>query len=288
MEHTAGGHGAAGNAARVALISGAASGIGLATAERLARSGWTVYAGFRPEGRSAPPREPDPHKHLHWLPLDVTDAGARRAALRDIERAHGHLDALINNAGILASGPLEEVPEGTLRRVMEVNFFGAIQLTRTFLPLMRCTGGGVILMVSSLSGLIGLPFDGAYAASKFALEGASESLRYELEPFGVKVALVEPGAYATALAASVPSANAAGSAYTQFERLRRTCASEVPDGADPGEAARIIEETLLQHAPELRVPCGAQALAVTRRLATLEGAGRRDFALAAAGLSTER
>ena len=169
---------------------------------------------------------------------------------------------------------------------MEVNFFGAIALTRTFLPLMRRAGGGVILMVSSLSGLIGLPFDGAYAASKFALEGASESLRYELEPFGVKVALVEPGAYATALA--VPHAGAAETAYDQFEQLRRSRAGEAPHGGDPGEAARIIEETLLQQTPELRVPCGAQALAVTARLRTLEGAARRDFALAAAGISTRR
>jgi len=283
MQHTANGR-AAGNAARVALISGAASGIGLATAARLVDSGWTVYAGFRPEGRSAPPRQAQPRGQLHWLPLEVTDAAARRAALREIERAHGRLDALINNAGIHAGGPLEEVPEGTLRQVMEVNFFGAIALTRTFLPLMRLAGGGVILMVSSLSGLIGLPFDGAYAASKFALEGASESLRYELEPFGVKVVLLEPGAYATALAATPPGAGATPSAYRQFEQLRHARAGQGAHGAAPAEAARIIEETLLQHAPQLRVPCGAQALSVTEQLRTLAGDARRDFALAAAGV----
>jgi NAD(P)-dependent dehydrogenase (short-subunit alcohol dehydrogenase family) len=147
---------------------------------------------------------------------------------------------------------------------------------------MRANPGGVVIMVSSLSGLIGLPFDGAYAASKFALEGASESLRYELEPQGINVALIEPGAYATALDAAgrLP---AVPSAYREYEPLARLRAAP-GGGADPAEAARIIVDTINQRAPQLRVPCGAQALAVTRKLRSLESVERRDFALAAAGV----
>ena len=227
---------------QVALVSGAASGIGLETARELCRQGWTVYAGYRPDGRSLPagvsvhvdgtPPEvlPAPRDEvaapnaasgeIHWVPLDVTDSGARAAAAATIAQTHQQLHALINCAGIKASGPLEEVPDRVLRQVMEVNFFGAMGLTRDCLPMMRRCGGGVIIMVSSLSGLIGLPFDGAYAASKFALEGATESLRYELAPLGIRVALIQPGAYATTLADINTTASADGSAYAAFERMR--------------------------------------------------------------------
>ena len=287
MQHTSEGHTGPGNATRVALVSGAASGIGRATVRALALSGWTVYAGYRPRGRSQPLQEALTGGGVHWLALDVTDAAARRAALAAIAHKHGRLDALVNNAAVLAAGPLEELPERTLRSVMEVNFFGAIDLTRTFLPLMRRNRGGVIVMVSSLSGLIGLPFDGAYAASKFALEGASESLRYELEPFGLKVALIEPGAYATTLGDATHAAPTLSSDYPQFERLRGARAAQAPSGADPAEAARIIVDTIADQAPQLRVPCGAQALAVTQQLRGLDSAARRDFALAAAGITAD-
>jgi NAD(P)-dependent dehydrogenase (short-subunit alcohol dehydrogenase family) len=271
----------------VALVSGAASGIGRATVRALALSGWTVYAGYRPQGRSQPLQQALTEGRVHWLALDVTDAAARRAALAVIAHTQGRLDALVNNAGVLVAGPLEELPERALRAVMEVNFFGAIDLTRTFLPLMRRNRGGVIVMISSLSGLIGLPFDGAYAASKFALEGASESLRYELEPFGLKVALIEAGAYATPLGDATHATPTLSSDYPQFERLRGARAAQAPSGADPAEAARIIVDTITHQAPQLRVPCGAQALAVTQQLRGLDGAARRDFALAAAGLTAD-
>lgn len=268
---------------RIALVSGAASGIGLETALSLARSGWTVYAGFRPSGRAAPEPKSQHPGLIHWLPLDVTDPASRVAAAAVVRSAHERLDALINNAGIRASGPLEEIPEATLREVMEVNFFGAVNLTRDCLPLMRRGSGAVIVMVSSLSGLIGLPFDGAYAASKFALEGASESLRYELEPFGIKVALVEPGAYATSLSDRSSSAAVEASAYGAFRQTRSRPTGDLST-PDPSEAASIIVSTITQEAPQLRVPCGAQAVSVVRRLRELDEPQRRELALRAGGL----
>jgi NAD(P)-dependent dehydrogenase (short-subunit alcohol dehydrogenase family) len=299
---------------QVALVSGAASGIGLETTRELCRRGWTVYAGYRPEGRSlpdgiSPPGSlPAPHLNpatsetaggcIHWVPLDVTDPGARASAVATIERAHQHLDALINCAGINASGPLEEVSDRVLRHVMEVNFFGSMGLTRDCLPLMRRCGGGAIVMLSSLSGLIGLPFNGAYAASKFALEGATESLRYEVAPFRIRVALIQPGAYATSLADI--NATASASTYAAFERmcLARTHSSteevgeELPSarriisgGADPHEAALTIVSTVCAATPPLRIPCGAQAEAVTAQLRTIDDEQRHEFALRAAGVS---
>ena len=307
---------------QVALVSGAASGIGLETARELCRRGWTVYAGYRPAGRSVPhdislrdggslpgsflaPRLNSAPSEaasgvVHWIPLDVTDAGARAAAVATIAQAHQHLSALINCAGINASGPLEEVPDRVLRHVMEVNFFGAVGLTRDCLPMMRRCGGGVIIMVSSLSGLIGLPFDGAYAASKFALEGATESLRYELAPLGIRVTLIQPGAYATSLADINTTASAGGSAYPAFERMglarahgsTEDVANELSPtrrimsgGADPREAALTIVSTVCAATPPLRIPCGAQAEAVTVQLRTLDDEQRHEFALRAAGVS---
>lgn len=279
---------------QVALVSGAASGIGLETARELCRRGWTVYAGYRPAGRSLPDDIAAPRLNpatsgtasgvIKWVPLDVTDSGARAAAVATIERAHEHLHALINCAGINASGPLEEVPERVLRQVMEVNFFGAMGLTRDCLPLMRGRGGGAIVMLSSLSGLIGLPFDGAYAASKFALQGATESLRNEVAPYHIRVALIQPGAYATSLVDINATASADASAYAAFERMR-LARRMVTGGADPREAALTIVNTVCAPNPPLSIPCGAQAEAVTAQLRTLDEEQRHEFALRAAGVS---
>jgi NAD(P)-dependent dehydrogenase (short-subunit alcohol dehydrogenase family) len=283
MQHLAGTRGTDGKASRVVLVTGAASGIGLATARHLARAGWTVYGGFKSGGRSAPvPDQPSAPGTINWLPLDVTSGIARAGAVNTIERAHGRLDALINNAGIHASGPLEEMPEPTLREVMEVNFFAPINLTRECLPVMRRTGGGVILMISSLSALIGLPFDGAYAASKAALEGASESLSYELESFGIRVALLEPGAYATALTSREQPATKP-SLYPAFERTRGARGGS--GGGDPEEVAALILATLTAAAAPVRIPCGAQAAAVVERLRTLDDVQRRAFAMQVSGMT---
>ncbi len=288
---------------RVVLVSGAASGFGLVTVRELVSAGWTVYAGFRPNGRTAP--EPSRGNAIHWLPLDVTDSAARSAAVATIEREQGRLDALVNSAGVNASGPLEEVPDSVLRQVMEVNFFGSIGLTRDCLPLMRTTGGGTVVMLSSLSALIGLPFNGAYAASKYALEGATESLRYEVEAFGIRVTLIQPGAYATSLADVNASASAGPSCYEAYQKLRAARAGvdrgggvegarisvssgggARGPGGDPLEVARKIVDTLSLESPGLRVPCGAQAERVIAELRTHDSAQRREFALRVAGIPT--
>ena len=289
MQHTSEGHTGPGNATRVALVSGAASGIGRATVRALALAGWTVYAGYRPQGRSQPLQEASTQGRVHWLALDVTDGAARRAALAVIAHTQGRLDALVNNAGMLAAGPLEELPERTLRSVMEVNFFGAIDLTRTFLPLMRRNRGGVIVMVSSLSGLIGLPFDGAYAASKFALEGASESLRVRtraLRPQGGTHRARRLRHRARRCARTQP--RRPSSDYPQFERLRGAARGAAPPPAPtpPRPHGSSWTRSLTRHR-SCACPAAPRRSPSPQRLRALDGAARRDFALAAAGITAD-
>lgn len=178
---------------QVICISGCSSGIGRALAEGLAAQGATVFAGVRD-------LKPAPQiSGVQPLPLDVTRPEQIRAALALIERQAGRLDVLINNAGINAIGPWEIVPAEVITRIFAVNFFGAVELTRAALPLMRRQHGGTILMISSLSAHVALPMGGAYAASKFALDAFAESLSYEVRRWNINVMSVSPGGYATGL-----------------------------------------------------------------------------------------
>lgn len=259
---------------RVVLVTGAARGIGLAVARAFARRGAVVYAGTRarpPDGAAADPA-------LEWLELDVTDAVARAAAIERIERAHGRLDVLVNSAGTLRLGAVEDLPEAVWREVMEVNFFAPLLLTQRVLPLMRRRGGGTVIMLSSLSGLVGLPTESAYAASKFALEGAAEALRHEVAPFGIKVAVIEPGAVATEFTERAIENAVTDSVYADLVQLRQgSRSSDDAAGMTPEEVAQIVVQTVDAGVPWLRVPAGAQAEAVVGRLACLDAAGRTEL-----------
>lgn len=182
---------------RVVLITGCRSGFGLLTAAAAARAGWTVYAGLRSLDHGADLAAATAGLDVRPLVLDVTSAEQRDEALRRIVAEAGGLDALVNNAGRALGGFLELVEEDELRAVMETNLFGAWALTRAALPHLRARAPSTVVMVSSASGRMAIPGLGAYAASKFALEGLSEAWRHELRPLGVRVVLIEPGAYRT-------------------------------------------------------------------------------------------
>ncbi len=185
----------AGNVTRVVWITGASSGLGLHTAQALAQSGFTVIAGARSfgQGKSVP--------GCACLPLDVTDAGSIGAFVREAEKTGGSPDALVNCAGMLVLGACESYALSELRQVMETNFFGQAAMISAVLPLMRANGHGRIVNFSSINGLLGIPFEGAYTASKHAVEGYSECLALEVKPFGVEVMLVEPGDHRSGSAA---------------------------------------------------------------------------------------
>ncbi len=191
----------------VVLITGCSSGFGLEAALAFARNGDTVVATLRDPARggslASAARAED--LELHTTRLDVTEPETFAPAVQQIVAAHGSLDVLVNNAGINRIGAFEDTSEATLREVMETNLFGPLLLARAVLPVMREQGSGSIVNVSSLSGIAGLPGDVSYSASKFALEGAVEALRHEVDRWGIRVALVEAGLHATRIFADALS-----------------------------------------------------------------------------------
>ncbi len=180
----------------VALITGASTGIGRATALRLAGSGWTVLAGVRDVAAGERLAQEAPAGGLLPLSLDVTDVSQIAAAGARAAEQAGGLDALVNNAGIGIGGPLELISPEDLRRQFEVNVFGQVAVTQAMLPALRRAGGRIVF-VSSIGGRVAMAFTAPYAASKHAIEALGDALRVELRSSGVRVALVEPGSVAT-------------------------------------------------------------------------------------------
>jgi NAD(P)-dependent dehydrogenase (short-subunit alcohol dehydrogenase family) len=186
---------------RSVLITGASSGFGLLTSITLAKRGWRVLATMRDLNRreklEAAARDAGVLERIECLALDVTDAG-QIAAIADLVAQSGEpLHALINNAGFAVPGFADEVTEAELRDQFDTNFFGTVAVTRALLPQMRRQGFGHVVMVTSISGRVGYPGVSSYAASKFALEGWTETLRYEMAALGIQVVLVEPGSFET-------------------------------------------------------------------------------------------
>jgi NAD(P)-dependent dehydrogenase (short-subunit alcohol dehydrogenase family) len=241
---------------RAALVTGASTGIGEACARRLARNGWRVYAGVRREGDA-----PDGTEEVL---LDVTDAGQISAAAAAIPELHG----LVNNAGIALAAPLEFIPVDELRRQLEVNVIGQVAVTQAFLPKLRATRGNVVF-VGSIAGRSALPFLGAYAASKHALEAIADSLRLELGPFGIGVSIVEPGTIATPIwtkSAAVADQlrermpEQLGELYGErIAAFRRIAAKRGEKGASAEDVAHAVEEALDDARPRTRGLVGRDA-----------------------------
>lgn len=179
---------------RTVLITGASTGIGRATAERFHREGWNVAATMRsPQDGTELSQLPN----VHVTRLDVTDQETITTAVAEVSERFGSIDALINNAGFGAYGPLEITSTETIRRQFDTNVIGLLEVTQAVIPLMRNQGDGVIVNISSVGGRMAFPFGSLYHGSKFAVEGISEALVYELLPVGIRVKVVEPGAVAT-------------------------------------------------------------------------------------------
>ncbi|MDP4207658.1 MAG: SDR family oxidoreductase [Bacteroidota bacterium] len=174
---------------KVVLITGISSGFGKQTAEYLAHKGYKVYGTSR--------RKIDHDPLISLLTMEVTDVVSVQKAVDEILQKEGHLDVLINNAGMGISGAIEEVSEDEAKLQMDTNFYGALHTIQAVLPVMRKHGSGTIINTSSIGGLMGLPFQGFYSASKFAIEGLSEALRMELKEFNIDVVLVNPGDFQT-------------------------------------------------------------------------------------------
>jgi NAD(P)-dependent dehydrogenase (short-subunit alcohol dehydrogenase family) len=245
---------------RAVLVTGCSSGIGRATAERLARSGWTVYASARRLDSIAELGAAG----CRLLELDVTDEGSRQAAVEAVEAAEGAVGALVNNAGYSLSGALETVPLDEARRQLETNVLGLVRLSQLVLPGMRAQGWGRIVNLSSMGGRLTFPGGGWYHASKHAVEALSDALRFEVEGFGVDVVVIEPGLIRTGFADAAVGTIADRSEdpegpYDAFNQgvaaatagaYRNAIARTL--GGGPDTVARAIERALSARRPRTR------------------------------------
>ncbi|MEW5858284.1 MAG: SDR family oxidoreductase [Cyanobacteriota bacterium] len=190
---------------RIALVTGTSSGVGLSTAVLLAQSGFTVVATMRNLEKRNPleTRAKTENVTLDVRRLDVQDAASIDECVNSVVRDYGQIDVLVNNAGAGYLGTLEQTSIDDLNQTMDVNFFGVWRVTQAVLPLMRSAGSGRIITVTSVGGLIGHPFNDAYCAAKFAVEGFMESLAPVVKRLGISVSLIEPGAINTEFVASV-------------------------------------------------------------------------------------
>jgi NAD(P)-dependent dehydrogenase (short-subunit alcohol dehydrogenase family) len=240
------------------LVTGCSSGIGRATALRLAAAGWPVYASAR---RVESIRDLAPACRL--LPLDVTVEDSMRAAVEAVEREAGAVGVLVNNAGYSQSGAVESVPMVAARRQMETNFLGPARLTQLALPGMRRQRWGRVVNVSSIGGRVTFPGGGFYHASKYALEALSDALRFELRPFGVAVVLVEPGlirsGFAEAAVDSMCPAADEQDPYASFNAAvagvtRQAYERGLPSklGGGPEDVARVIQRAIEASRPRPR------------------------------------
>ena len=266
------------------VVTGASSGIGADTAITLARLGYTVFAGVRGDADAV--RTEAAHPNLRAVRLDVTDVASISAAARTVEASGLTLRGLVNNAGIAVAGPLELLPVDELRRQFEVNVFGAVAVTQAFLPALRAARGRVVF-VGSIAGRLAVPFVGPYGASKFALRALADALRVELRPFGVSVALIEPGSVKTpiwqkgrdekdrllALLGSEAPALYGGA----IDALFATTAQQERAGMPVAQVSAAIVDALTARKPKANYLLGASARAGS--VVALLPAGLRDRAL---------
>ena len=254
--------------ARQWLITGVSSGFGRELARAALARGDAVVGTVRQPAQADHFEELAPGR-AHAVVLDVTHGAAIEPAVQRVLARVGHVDVLVNNAGYGLFGAVEEVSDAEARAVMETNFFGALALTRALLPHLRERRAGHIFNVSSVAGVIGFPGGGLYSASKFALEGLTESLAAELAAFGIRVTLVEPGGFRTSFSGgSLRLAERVIDGYADTPAAKTRVSMNRYAGREPGDPAKaalaIIAALEAPRAP-LRLVLGADAVAMVRR-----------------------
>jgi NAD(P)-dependent dehydrogenase (short-subunit alcohol dehydrogenase family) len=252
----------------VVLITGSSSGIGLATALHFARQGDHVFASMRDLARAGPIEAARREGlDIETVQLDVTADASVASAVARVVDADGRIDVLVNNAGIGARGPMEDTTDAELKEVFETNFFGAVRVARAVAPAMREQRSGTIVNVSSMAAVVTSPFRGAYSAAKRALEAASEALSWELHPYGVRVVIVQPGGFETAIESveRVPARFTEASPYFDTERRFAEALARIPAASargDPYDVAMAICDAVHDPQAKLRYVVGLDAEAV--------------------------
>jgi NAD(P)-dependent dehydrogenase (short-subunit alcohol dehydrogenase family) len=239
---------------RVVLVTGASSGIGLACATHLAGRGFRVYGASRRAAAGSAGLA-----NVTMLTADVTDDHSVEQAVATVLDREGRLDILVNNAGMGIAGPVENTTIEQAKAQFEVNFFGALRVCRAVLPAMRSQRSGYIVNVGSIGGILAIPYQSMYSASKFALEGLSEALRMEVRPFGIRVVIIEPGDHKTALTKNrrFTETPAVAEAYRpSFEAALSKTAHDEQSGPGPEQIARLLHRIVNQRHPRLRHTIG--------------------------------
>jgi len=264
---------------RAVLITGCSSGIGSATAERLAGAGWTVYAtARRPETLSGLEAA-----GCRALALDVTDEDSMAAAVKAVEEAEGAVGVLVNNAGYSQSGAIETVPMERVRAQFETNVFGLVRMCQLVLPGMRAQGFGKIVNLSSMGGRFTFPGGGLYHATKYAVESISDALRFEVRGFSVDVILIEPGlirtGFSEAAVGEIGAATPSDGPYADFNRHVAAATASVYErgplarlGGPPEAVARRIERALNARRPRARYTVTPSARALISQHALMPDA----------------
>lgn len=244
------------------LITGCSSGFGLLSALEFARRGHEVHATMRNLEKSGALEKAaaDEGLEIQIHRLDVNDQASTDSCMREV----GDMDILVNNAGFEIRTPLEEASDDEIHRQFDTNVYGVLRMIRAVAPGMRERGSGVIVNVSSVAGIVAAPFTGLYSASKHAVEALSESLHYELGPFGVRVAVVEPGGYETNFQDNVATNSRfdEGSPYWEFSERFQKALEKVVDPEnrqDPQEVADVIVDVATDPNAPLRTPVGQDA-----------------------------
>ena len=239
------------------LITGASRGIGAACARHLAQRGHRVFGtSRRPEALKESRAAVGPGS-LEMIPMDVDSEVSVGEGVQYVLDQTGVIDVAVNNAGMGIVGSVEDTSLEEARAQFETNLLGAWRVCRAALPPMRRQGGGLIVNIGSIGGLIGIPFQAAYSAGKFGLEGLTESLRLEVRPFGIRVVIVEPGNIDTDATIRSPYTRARTPAYDdQLERARQAMIRGERDGARPEAVARLLERIMHTSRPRVRYTVG--------------------------------
>jgi NAD(P)-dependent dehydrogenase (short-subunit alcohol dehydrogenase family) len=223
--------------AKTILITGTSSGIGRSTALYFAERGWNVAATMRDPLKADPMLQ---HPQISLLALDVTNSESIARAIADTLTRCQKIDVLLNNAGYGLFGPIEALSDQQIQEQFATNFFGLIGMTQQILPAIRDAGGGLIINVSSIVGRFALPYASTYVATKFAVEGLSESMRYELEPFRIRVKMIEPGSIATEFGKGSKQIAVSDPYRASMDKFLAVFAKGNSAGAKPEQVAKVI------------------------------------------------
>jgi len=247
---------------KVAVVTGSSSGIGFETSLTLARNGFLTYATMRNLNKSGNIKSVAEKEKLplNIAQLDVTDDGSVKNTMQSIIAEASRIDVLVNNAGYVLNGAFEDLAMDEIKTQYDTNVFGLIRTTQTVLPIMRRQKSGIIVNISSGAGRFGYPGQSAYISTKFAVEGLSESMSYELEPFGIKVVVVEPGVIRTNIVNGMVVAKKSqdpNSPYLQIiQKMATVLENMMENGSPPDLVAKVVLNAVTNESPTLRYLAG--------------------------------